>query len=125
MSQAMAIAVSGLRAAETQVTSAAMNLVNAQSGSAAPKNGEGYQGYVPQQPAAMSTAGGGVSISFRPVDPAFVLAADTDGGQKAMPNVDEAAEIVRMHTASNAYKASAAIVRTSDEMSNTLLKALG
>lgn len=125
MSEAMTIAVSGLRSAETRVASAAMNLVNMQSGAAAPTANSPYSGYVPQQAVATSAAGGGVNMAFRPVDPSYVLAADTDGGQDAMPNINEASEVVELQTASTAYKASAAVIRTSEEMSNTLLDVLG
>jgi flagellar hook-associated protein FlgK len=93
------IAVAGLRAAETRVAVRAQNIVNWQS-----------QDYVPLTPVQTSEPAGPVVRVSRPVE----LTGD-------FPYVDIAGEIVDMQLAKHAYRASATVIRTADEMTKTLL----
>lgn len=99
MSNAANIGIAGMRAAEMRVSVRAQNIVNWQS--------EGYRPLVPVQ----TTQGNGPVVRVsRPAE----LTGD-------FPYVDLAAEIVDMQLAKHAYKASAKVVNTADEMSKTLL----
>jgi flagellar hook-associated protein FlgK len=93
------IAVAGLRAAETRVHVRAQNVVNWLS-----------EGYVRQVPVQTSQAGGPVVRVQRPAE----LSGD-------FPYVDLATELVDMQLAKHAYRASAKVVRTADEMTRSLL----
>lgn len=99
MSNAANIGIAGMRAAEMRVSVRAQNIVNWRS--------EGYQPLVPVQTAEGK---GPVVRVTRPAE----LTGD-------FPYVDLAAEIVDMQLAKHAYKASAKVLRTADEMSKTLL----
>jgi flagellar hook-associated protein FlgK len=93
------IGIAGMRAAEMRATVRAQNIVNWHS--------EGYHPLVPVQ----TTQGAAPVVRVsRPAE----LTGD-------FPYVDLAAEIVDLQLAKHAYKASAKVVKTADEMSKTLL----
>jgi flagellar hook-associated protein FlgK len=102
MNSIMNIGVQGMKAAETRVAIRAVNIVNA----ATPN----YQPFVPVQ----------TTQALAPV----VRAERLSIGPGRAPFETLAEDIVDMRLASNAYRASAAIVRTADQMSRTLLDAL-
>jgi flagellar hook protein FlgE len=102
MISALNSGIAGLRAAETRVAIRAQNIVNWQS--------ENYRPLVPVQ---TSQGSGPVVEVTRPAE----LSGD-------FPYVDLASEIVDMNVAKHAYRASAQIIRTADEMQKTLLDAL-
>ena len=110
MTDALSIAVSGLQVAQKQVAVSSNNLVNRQS-----------EGFTPQVLAQSSQATGGVTATLRPVDPAFILATDTDGETVALPNVNEISDAVTMKTARHAYEASLALIRSDEEMTQEML----
>lgn len=93
------IAVAGLRAAETRVHVRAQNVVNWLS-----------EDYVRQIPVQTSEVGGPVIRVQRPSE----LSGD-------FPYVDLATELVDMQLAKHAYQASAKVIRTTDEMTRSLL----
>lgn len=100
MTSAINSGLAGLRAAETRVAVRAQNIVNWQSAN--------YRPLVPLQ----TTTDGGAPIVrvIRPVE----LSGD-------FPFVDMAGELVDMQMAKHAYRASAAALRTAEEMSEALL----
>lgn len=120
-------AVTGLHAASQRVGVAANNIVNSQS-TVAEQNGRlANQPYVPQQVVQQSQTGGGTGTSLRDVSPPSVPVfspdspvADENGFVQA-PNVDLTAEVANTLLASNAYKASASVIRRADEMYQSLL----
>ena len=99
MTSAINSGLAGLRAADARVNVRAQNIVNWQT--------EGYRPLVPVQ---TSDGAGPVVRVTRPAE----LTGD-------FPFVDIASEIVDMQLAKHAYRASASIIRTVDEMSKTLL----
>lgn len=99
MVSAYAYGIAGLRAADMRVLARAQNIVNWQS--------ENYRPVVPQQ-----TTG----VNDEPV--VRITRAELSGD---FPFVDLATEIVDMQMAKRAYQASAAVIRTADDMSKTLL----
>lgn len=102
MTSVVNIGVAGMRAAEARVNVRAQNIVNWQS-----------EGYIPVVPVQTSQAPGPVVKVARPAE----LGGD-------LPIVDIASEIVDMQQAQHAYRASAKVVRTGDEMLRTLLDTL-
>lgn len=94
------IGVAGMRAAEARVQARALNIVNAQS--------EDYQKLKPEQT---------TDEGDRPV----VSVTRTSELTNDVPFVEVEEEIVDMRIAAHAYRASAAVVRTADQMSKTLL----
>lgn len=124
MADSFSIAVSGLNAAARTVQISASNIVNARSGGVI-RDRDGYQGYQPLQPTASSVAGGGVVTGARPVVPAYMPAPGTDGTAYGLPNSSLTTDLVQMKLAQTAYKASAALIRTADEMQKTTLSVIG
>ena len=101
MISAISSGLAGLRASETRVAVRAQNIVNWQS--------ENYRPLTPVQ----TTEGGAPVVHVRP--------AELSG---ELPFVDIAAELVDMRMARHAYRASAAVLRTAQEMSKTLIDTL-
>jgi len=100
MTSAINSGLAGLRAAETRVAIRAQNIVNWQSAN-----------YRPLVPVQTTAEGGGPIVRVtRPLE----LSGD-------FPFVDIAGELVDMQLAKHAYRASAVVVRTAEEMSKTLL----
>lgn len=133
MIDAMTIAASGMKAAETSLFASASNIANMQSAGPIPANAPVAQtpGSVYQPVAAFDSPlpEGGVSAKLIPTLPGYTLAYDPSApfasldGMVAMPNVDPAAEIVNQMTASFAYKANIATFKTAQSMVKTLLDA--
>jgi flagellar hook protein FlgE len=99
-SPTQSIGVAGMRAAETRVQARALNIVNAQT--------EDYRPLKPEQT---------TDETGRPV----VSVTRTAELSNDVPFVEVEEEIVDMRIAAHAYRASAAVVRTADQMSKTLL----
>lgn len=120
-------AVTGLNAASQRIAVSANNIVNSQS-TVTEQNGQRVnQPYVPQQVVQQSQAGGGVSTSLRDVSPPSVpvYAPDdpvaNEDGFVQTSNVDLNYEVANNLLASNAYKASASVIKRADEMYESLL----
>jgi flagellar hook-associated protein FlgK len=112
MMDAMQVGLSGMRAAETDATARALNIANVNT-----------KGYVPVEPATNGAGGSGIGAGFRQetLTPQTGSAlADIAGN-----GVNLADELINLRLAETAYKASAKVVQTANEMSDTLLKALG
>lgn len=111
MMDAFGIALSGMRAAVTGVNASAINIANMNT-----------KGYVPVQAVQRTTAGGvKASIEKQALSPDTQAAlADIPGGAE-----DLATDMVQLRMAENAYKASAKVVETANQMQDVLLEALG
>jgi len=108
MMDAFGIGLSGMRAAETQVNAGAINIANMNT-----------KGYVPVQAVQQSTSGGvKASIQKQALSPETQAAlADIPGGAE-----DLASDVVSMKMAEAAYKASAKVVETANQMQDVLLE---
>jgi flagellar hook protein FlgE len=102
MSSAFAYGIAGLRAAEARASVRALNIVNWQS--------QNYRPFIPEQ----TTGPAGEPV-------VKITRAQLSGD---FPFVDLENEIVDLQMAKRAYQASAAVIRTADQMSKTLLDAL-
>ncbi len=127
MLDAIASALSGLRAASTQVAVSAENIANINTTG----NLEGGKApYTPKTVQQQTTATGGVITDIAQKTPAFVPAFDPSSpfanadGLVGTPNIDLAEESVHILIAKNNYKANATTIRTQSEMQDDLLKIL-
>jgi flagellar basal-body rod protein FlgC len=124
---AIQTALSGLNAATTRVNAAADNIAN--SDDEGSLDGAGPAPYAAVTVQQTTTADGGTSAAIVQKSPAFVPAYDpsspfaNNSGQVGAPNVDLTNEAVNLTTASIAYKANAAVIKTVDAMQDDLLKA--
>ena len=118
------IALSGARAAMRRLDVSAANVANV--GASAPASDKGEPGpslYRPQRVEQTSQAGGGVSTTVAPVQPAFTLLSDGDGGFNALPNVNLVDEALQQSLALRSYQANLHVLKTADETQKTLLDA--
>lgn len=127
MVDAINISLSGLAASSARVRTAAHNIANAGTvGATDPA--QGPAAYTPQDVVATAVPGGGVQTRVVDRDPAHVTAYDPNSpvadekGQVAVPNVDFATELIDAKVAELAYRASAAVIKTADQMQESLLK---
>lgn len=120
MSDSFSIGLSGMNAAAHKVHVSANNIVNAHNETEAPTAPADYKGYEPQAVQQTPVPGGGVASQPVSVDPAY-LTYLTAEGEMAAPNVTLEEEILNLQAASHAYEASASVIKTEDEMSDTLL----
>lgn len=97
------IGVAGMRAAEARAQARALNIVNANS-----------EDYRPLKPEQTTDEDGRPQVTV-------TRSSDLSGD---VPFVKVEEEIVDMRIAAHAYRASAAVVRTADQMSKTLLDTL-
>ncbi len=122
------IALSGMRAASTRVAVSASNVVNART--SAPTTLDATEppaaAYQPQRVQQAALAYGGVQARAVPVKPSTTTLPDPSSptGLSAFPNVNLAGELVDQRLAVNAYKASAALVRTQNELDDALRDAV-
>ncbi|KAA5605480.1 flagellar biosynthesis protein FlgG [Roseospira marina] len=124
---ALSIGVSALRMNETRVAVAADNIANATNRVALDPAArpQGETGYTPRTVAPVSLDGGGVRATIQAVDPASTAVPNGQGGVDAMPNVDLTTEIITLNDASRSYESAASVIRTADEMQQTLLDVVG
>lgn len=126
MSTIASIALSGLQAATTRASGAASNIANRNTSGRVSEEGT-FSGYPALATEQSARAGGGVSASLTPVDPAFVLAVDAsdpnadDDGVVGLPAGSDIEDVVELRRAQQAYEANAAVLRTADELSRSLL----
>ena len=127
-----AIALSGALAQSGRVAVAATNLANQRSTGALPAaDGTLPAGksaaYQPQAATTVAQAGGGAVTGSRPVSPAVLAeydpaSADANAqGLIAAPNVDTPRDLLTLTSAGNAYKASLAVFKATDEMQRQAL----
>jgi len=124
MVSAFSIGVSALQAANVRLAVTADNIVNANNRVALPEAGGGYTGYVPRDVVDVST-GAGVRATTQPVDPPYQAVPDGQGGVEAYPNVNLTEQVVNLTVASRSYETATTVIRTADEMQDTLLDIIG
>lgn len=123
MINAIHIALSGLQAASRRVEASASNIANMQT--------PDYNPLTTTQTAQADEAGQGAGVSARniPKSNGFTPSYDPDSpfanqqGLVNTPAVDLAAEAVNMSMAETAYKASVAVIKTTEDMTDEMLKA--
>ena len=124
MNPILSTALSGLQAATKRVAVSANNIANALTsrpttpGAATPKGV-----FKAQEVTQRSVDGGGVATDVRDKEPATVTGADPSSptGLSAFPNVDFVEEAVNQTVAVASYRASAAVIRTQQELDDALL----
>lgn len=130
MVDTMSIALSGLTAQKTRVATAANNIANMHTTGKTAGDGQNATAYTPKDANLYSQAPAGVraEVGDRPdsvtqrYDPSSIH-ADTKG-MIAAPDISLETEIVDMKTAEIAYKANVNLIKTSEEMENSLLETL-
>lgn len=124
------IALSGLTAQARRLDASASNVANVRSTGAVPAtdgSSDGKRAAYQPIAVAQSDANPGTRASFTPITPAYLQeyapddSAANGDGMVAAPNVDLAGERINQMSASRAYGANAAVVRTQDEMLTSLL----
>lgn len=127
------IALSGLNAASRKVEAVASNIANLQvEGSLDNPEQAPYTPLQTQQTAVTDENGNGLGVKtdFIPKTQPFVPAYAPDSpfanseGLIGVPNVDLAEEAVNLTIAKNAYKANLSVIKTTEEMTDELLKTL-
>jgi flagellar basal-body rod protein FlgC len=132
MSVALSIATSGLAAASRRLEVSASNIANAQSSgplptATGPSALSHPQAYVPLRVDQVEVAGGGTAATVQPVSPSYVATYDPTAsyadpnGLVAAPNVDLGNEFVQLITARYSFALNAAVIRTDEKMSESLL----
>lgn len=135
MSEAINVAISGLKDSVIKIANAAVNLVNASSTGRLPKNSENSStAFLPHDVITISDSAQGhvlgVRSTFRARDPAYVAAPDPNSpnanaaGLVAAPNVDVATELLNLKMAEITYRANAAVVKAEINNDKRLLDAL-
>ena len=137
MTDAIAIAASGMQAASLALDAIASNVANANTNGpvpATPPNQSvvqtGISVYQPVAAVQSTTPGGGVTASLQASVPGYTLAYDPQApyanlqGMIATPNVDMAAQAVGQIEAKASFQANAAVYRTASDMYKSLLDAL-
>jgi flagellar basal-body rod protein FlgC len=131
MTDALSIALSGLRVQQTRLDAAANNIANATTSGRVPTQADPASTvYKPLTVSMTALNAGGVSaqvsanpdaysVSFSPDDPH----ANAEG-LIAVPNVDLVSESVNIMTVKAAFKANLSIIKTQDQMLGDLLDAL-
>lgn len=130
MTDALSIALSGLRAQTTRLAATASNIANASTSGTVPNADPSAPAstlYTPVTVDFSSQAGGGVSAQVRPDPDAYSVIYDPSSGYAnadglvAVPNVDLAQEAVNLLETKALYKANLSVIKTQDEMLGDLL----
>lgn len=130
MTDALSIALSGLRAQTTRLAATASNIANASTGGAVPSADPSAPAstlYTPVTVDFSSQAGGGVSAQVRPDPNAYSVIYDPSSsyanadGLVAVPDVDLAEQLVNLIETKAAYKANVSVIKTQDEILGDLL----
>ena len=130
MSSIASIGLSGMQVAEMRLQAAASNIANVETVGRVPQ-GSAQPGdvYEPVDVVQISGGGGsGVSGAYVQRQDAYTTVSQPDSsladgnGMVAAPNVDVATELVNVVLARLAYSASAGVVRTANEMAETVNK---
>lgn len=133
MTDALSIALSGLKAQNQRLAATASNIANASTTGTVPgadSSAPASTVYRPLTVNLTSQAGGGVSATTTADESGYSIVYDpssphADGeGRIAAPNVDFIKEMVGLLETKAAYKANLAILRTQDEMTGELLDTL-
>lgn len=109
ISQARAIGLSGLRVQERRLSQSASNVANSQTDE-----------YEARRVDAETTRGGGVTSHVTPTGAPAPVVVD-EMGERTLSNTDLVQERVTQLQARTAFKANLAVIRTADEMEESLL----
>lgn len=126
MINAISIALSGLNAATQRLNSTASNIANVTTSGSLEEGGQSP--YSALQTTHSAVESGGVRSETIPKDPGFVESFAPDSpfanadGLIGVPNVSLAEEAVNLNLAETTYKANIATLKTSEEMSDELLR---
>lgn len=124
------IALSGLQAASKRVAVSASNIANQSSTTSLSGGQVVNQPYVAQRVDQVSLSGGGVQAITRDVNPSTVPFFDPsnpsadENGIVNLPNVDTATELVNQKIATYDYQANLSVLKTQDEIEQSLLDIL-
>lgn len=132
MSSISAIALSGMNAAARRLDVSASNVANVGSSGALPAAdgtvpADAPQAYVPLQIVQTDVAGGGTQTDVTSVQPSSVASFNPQApfanqdGLVASPNVDLSTELISQLVARYSFAANAMVMKTDDEMSQTLI----
>lgn len=130
MTDALSIALSGLRAQTTRLAATASNIANASTAGAVPSadpSAPASTVYTPVTVDFSSQAGGGVSAQVRPDPNAYSVIYDPSSvhanaeGLVAVPDVDLAEQLVNLIETKALFKANVSVIKTQDEMLGDLL----
>ncbi len=130
MTDALSIALSGLRAQTTRLAATASNIANASTGGAVPSADPTAPASILYTPVTVdfsAQAGGGVSAQVRPDPNAYSVIYDPSSsyanadGLVAVPDVDLAEQLVNLIETKAVYKANVSVIKTQDEMLGDLL----
>jgi len=131
MTDALSIAASGLRAAETKLSATANNIANASTTGPVPDASHPVSTvYKPLTVSLTPQAGGGVSAQVNADPNGYSLSYDpaspdaNAGGFIAAPNVDLTQEVVGLIQAKTEFKANTAVIKTQDQMLGDLLNTI-
>lgn len=135
MVDAVSIALSGLNVQKQRLGVSANNIANMSTGGAVPENGQVSTVYRPLEVTAQSVTfengeGAGVQASVSEKNNSYSVVYDPNSayanaeGLVAAPNVDLAEEAVNLLMTKTAYKANIAVMKTADEMTQSLLDEL-
>lgn len=135
MVDAVSIALSGLTAQKQRLGVSATNIANMSTGGVVPENGQVSTVYRPLQVNTQSVTfengeGAGVQASVSEKNNPYSVVYDPNSvyaneeGLVAAPNVDLAEESVNLLMTKTAYKANIAVMKTADEMTQSLLDEL-
>lgn len=135
MVDAVSIALSGLNVQKQRLGVSANNIANMSTGGVVPENGQVSTVYRPLQVNTQSVTfengeGAGVQASVSEKNNPYSVVYDPNSvyaneeGLVAAPNVDLAEESVNLLMTKTAYKANIAVMKTADEMTQSLLDEL-
>ena len=104
------VAVSGLEAAQVRLKTAAENIANSQT-----------PDYKAKEVAQSTQPDGSVKTEVVTRDPATVTESDGKGGTQVLPNTSPEEELVNIQIATYTFKANLKILKTVDDLQDSLL----
>ena len=133
MTDALTIAISGLRAQETRLNAAASNIANVSTSGAVPSSDPAAPAstvYRPLQVNLTSLESGGVQANVTADPKGYTLAYDPSSsyanseGLVATPNFDLATEAVNTIESKALFKANLAVIKTQDTLLGELIDSI-
>ncbi len=133
MTDALTIAISGLKAQETRLNAAASNIANIGTSGAVPSSNPSAPAstvYRPLQVNLTSLESGGVQANVTADPKGYTLAYDPSSnyanseGLVATPNVDLATEAVNTIESKALFKANLAVIKTQDKLLGELIDSI-
>ena len=133
MTDALSIAISGLKAQETRLNAAASNIANVSTSGAVPSSDLAAPASTVYRPLTVnltSLESGGVSANVTADPNGYTLAYDPSSsyanseGLVATPNVDLATEAVNTIESRALFKANLSVIKTEDKMLGELIDSI-